>query len=155
MRSTRITTWVIIGAVVALITVAGVDALRSSGIAVPPTRALTTTEPLPEIRPPPEGQSDRPTPIGPVEPAPPGRLSRNVGDVRFSFRVRTIGWDRFGNISINKSTEGPQGAEAIIFWTSFPDSDTADSCANLRSPPVGSSLADLARAVATARGTSS
>jgi len=26
-------------------------------------------------------------------------------------------------------------------------------CANLRSPPVGSSLADLARAVATARGT--
>jgi hypothetical protein len=67
--------------------------------------------------------------------------------------VRTIGWERFGNISINKSTGGPQSAEAIVFWTSFPDSDNTDSCANLRSPPVGPSLADLARAVATARGT--
>ena len=75
----------------------------------------------------------------------------------------TVGWERFssistdksagGPISINKSIVGPQGAEAIIFWTSFPDGDYADPCARLLSPPVGSSAADLAAAVSTAPGT--
>ena len=37
-----------------------------------------------------------------------------------SFTVRRHGWEHFGDISINKSTVGPQGAEAMIFWTSFP-----------------------------------
>jgi hypothetical protein len=84
--------------------------------------------------------------------------------VPFSFRVPTTGgWERFssistdksaeGPISLNKSIVGPQGAEAIIFWTSFPDGDYADPCARLLSPPVGSSAADLAAAVATAPGT--
>ena len=83
--------------------------------------------------------------------------------VRFSFRVPTVGWERFssistdksagGPISINKSIVGPQGAEAIIFWTSFPDGDYADPCARLLSPPVGSSAADLAAAVSAAPGT--
>jgi len=85
------------------------------------------------------------------------------GGVRFSFSVPTVGWERFssistdrsagGPISINKSIVGPQGAEAIIFWTSFPDGDYADPCARLLSPPVGSSAADLAAAVSTAPGT--
>jgi hypothetical protein len=83
--------------------------------------------------------------------------------VRFSFRVPTVGWERFssistdnsagGPISINKSTTGPQDAEAIIFWTSFPYGDYADPCAGLLSPPVASSAADLAAAVSTAPGT--
>ncbi|MET0559919.1 MAG: hypothetical protein ABW065_14835, partial [Solirubrobacterales bacterium] len=83
--------------------------------------------------------------------------------VPFSFRVPTVGWERFssistdksagGPISINMSSTGPQGAEAIIFWTSFPDGDYADPCASLLSPPVGSSAADLAAAVSTAPGT--
>jgi len=83
--------------------------------------------------------------------------------VRFSFRVPTVGWERFssistdksagGRISVNKSIVGPQGAEAIIFWTSFPDGDYADPCAGLLSPPVGPSAADLAAAVSTAPGT--
>ncbi len=82
--------------------------------------------------------------------------------VPFSFRVPT-GWERFssistdksagGPISINKSIAGPQDAEAIVFWTSFPDGDYADPCARLLSPPVGSSAADLAAAVSTAPGT--
>ncbi len=80
--------------------------------------------------------------------------------VSFSFRVP--GWERFssistdksaGPISINTSLTGPQGAEAIIFWTSFPDGDYADPCARLLSPPVGSSASDLAAAVSTAPGT--
>jgi hypothetical protein len=83
--------------------------------------------------------------------------------VRFSFTVPTVGWERFssistdksagGPISINKSIVGPQGAEAIIFWTGFPDGDYADPCARLLSPPVGSSAADLAAAVSMAPGT--
>jgi hypothetical protein len=47
----------------------------------------------------------------------------------------------------------PQGAEAIIFWTSFPDGDYADPCARLLSPRVGSSAGDLAAAVSRAPGT--
>ena len=83
---------------------------------------------------------------------------------RVSFRApTTVGWERFssistaksagGPISLNKSIVGPQGAEAIVFWTSFPDGDYADPCARLLSPPVGSSAADLAAAVSTAPGT--
>ena len=82
--------------------------------------------------------------------------------VRFSFRV-PVGWERFssistdksagGPISINTSITGPQGAEAIIFWTSFPAGDYADPCARLLNPEVGSSAADLAAAVSTAPGT--
>ncbi len=91
-----------------------------------------------------------------------GRHAVTEEGVRFSFRV-PVGWERFssittdksagGPISINRSETGPQGAEAIIFWTSFPDGDYADPCARLLSPPVGSSAADLAAAVSTAPGT--
>ena len=84
--------------------------------------------------------------------------------VQFSFRLpTTVGWERFssistdksagGPISLNKSIVGPQGAEAIIFWTSFPDGDYADPCARTLSPPVGSSAGDLAAAVSRAPGT--
>ena len=48
---------------------------------------------------------------------------------------------------------GPQGAEAIVFWTVFPDADNALPCTRLLHPPVGPSAADLAAAVATAPGT--
>jgi hypothetical protein len=83
--------------------------------------------------------------------------------VRFSFAVSTIaGWERFtvatgkkprGRISLNKSIVGPQGAEAIIYWTSFPHGDYADPCADLLTPSIGRSAAALAAAVATAPGT--
>ena len=79
--------------------------------------------------------------------------------VPFSFTVRTRGWERFGNISINKSTEGPQAAEGIIYWSTFPGGDYADyyghearPCTRLLSPPVGSSVSDLTAAVSTAPG---
>jgi hypothetical protein len=82
--------------------------------------------------------------------------------VRFSFKVPG-GWGRFGSISTDKSPGGPislnrsivgsQGAEAIIYWTSFPDGDYADPCTRLLGRSVGSSAADLATAVSTAPGT--
>jgi hypothetical protein len=83
--------------------------------------------------------------------------------VRFSFRVPTAGWERFksiptktspaGPISLNKSIVGPQGAEAIIYWTSFPNGDYADACDRLLAPSIGRSAANLAAAVSRAPGT--
>ena len=88
---------------------------------------------------------------------------RSEQGVRFSFRVPTVGWERFssittdksagGPISINRSETGPQGAEAIIFWTSFPAGEYADPCARVLSPRFGLSAADLAAAVSAAPGT--
>jgi hypothetical protein len=83
-------------------------------------------------------------------------------EVRFSFKVPTNGWERFriatgkyprGPISLNKSIVGPQGAEAIIYWTSFPNGDYADPCDCLLAPSIGRSAANLAAAVSTAPGT--
>jgi hypothetical protein len=82
-----------------------------------------------------------------------GRHSRTVDGVRFSFRLATSGWEQFGTISINKSIVGPQGAEAMIFWASFPEGDQAEPCADLLNTSLGPSAADLAAAVATAPGT--
>jgi hypothetical protein len=101
---------------------------------------------------------------GPVPTAPTDRLSRTVDSVVLTFRVPAPGWEsgpierapdgfRSGNLFISKSTVGPQGAEAVVFWTSFPDGDDADPCANLLSPRVGPTAADLAAAVAEAPGT--
>ncbi len=83
------------------------------------------------------------------------------GGVRFSFRLPTYGgWEKFssvpadgGPISLNKSIAGPQGAEAIIYWTSFPHGDYADPCARLLNRSIGRSAAALAAAVSTAAGT--
>jgi len=95
--------------------------------------------------------------------APVGRQTVIEKGVRFSFRVSTKNWGRFpsistdkspgGPISLNKSVAGSQGAEAIIYWTSFPDGDYADPCTRLLGRAVGSSAAALAAAVSTARGT--
>jgi hypothetical protein len=81
-----------------------------------------------------------------------GRNALTVDGVPMSFTVRRHGWEHFGDISINKSILGPQGAEAMIFWTSFPDGERADPCARLSSQPVASSVDDLAFAVSTAPG---
>ncbi len=89
-------------------------------------------------------------------PAPPAhtRISRVVGDVGFSFVLpETRRWERFGRISINKSIVGPQGAEAIIFWTTFPSTREPIPCAKILNPGVGPTAADLAAAVARAPGT--
>ena len=106
--------------------------------------------------------------IGLTEPAglhPPAatRPVLNEAGVRFSFRVPR-GWESFstiptkksptGPISLNKSNHGPQDAEAIIYWTSFPDGDHADPCARELAPSgIGRSAASLAAAVSTAPGT--
>lgn len=94
-----------------------------------------------------------PARIAPIEPLPGGENALSVDGVPFSFIVRRPGWVRFDGISINKSTIGPQGAEAIIFWTGLPDGDHADSCTHLLGPSAWSPAGDLAGAVAAAPGT--
>jgi hypothetical protein len=88
-------------------------------------------------------------------PEPPivGKVTRTVDGVPFSLQVPTADWYQFGLISLNKSIVGPQGAEAIIFWTSFPDGGDAEACAGVLDPATGLTAADLAAEVATAPGT--
>jgi hypothetical protein len=81
-----------------------------------------------------------------------GRHSLTVEGIPFSFSVPTHGWEPFGSLLLSKSSVGPQGAEAVIFWTGFPDGTYADPCGHLAGPPAGSA-ADLAAAVSTAPGT--
>ena len=92
---------------------------------------------------------------------PPGQsMTVTENGVRFSFTVpdhEQWAGQRFssvptnkspgGPISLNKSIAGPQGAEGIIYWTSFPNGDYADPCARLLGRSVGRSAADLAAAV--------
>jgi hypothetical protein len=90
----------------------------------------------------------------------PWRQPLSENGVRFSFEVPS-GWERHtivsgkkprGPISLNKSVVGPQDAEAIIYWTSFPEGDYAEPCSRLLGRSVGPSAADLAAAVARAPG---
>jgi hypothetical protein len=89
------------------------------------------------------------------------RFAVTEQDIRFSFEAPPS-WERFrvaagkyprGQISVNKSEIGPQDAEAIIYWTSFPNGAYADRCADLLNSQIGPSAAALANAVARAPGT--
>ena len=97
--------------------------------------------------------------VGPIEDVPYGnscssgcRRELTVRGVPFSFRVPTRGWEAFGGISVNKSIVGPQGAEAIIYWTSIPG-DYANPCVDVLGMPVPRTVEELAAAVANAPGT--
>jgi hypothetical protein len=100
-----------------------------------------------------------PTGVGPIEDLPgwipcSRRCIREltVGGVPFSFRVPTPGWEAFGDISINKSIVGPQGAEAIIYWTTIPG-DYANPCVDVLGMPIPRTVGELASEVADAPGT--
>ena len=94
---------------------------------------------------------------------PGARIALTEQGIRFSLRPMTNDWGLYpgvstgkspaGPISLNKSIVGPQDAEGIIYWTSFPYGDYADPCARLLGRSVGPSAADLAAAVSTAPGT--
>jgi hypothetical protein len=80
------------------------------------------------------------------------RHELTVGGVPFSFRVPTRGWEAFGDISVNKSIVGPQGAEAMIYWTTIPG-DHANPCVDVLGMPVPWTVRELAAEVASAPGT--
>ena len=141
-RERSILTLLIVGAAVLLGLVAAVDALRPSN---GKTAAPTTTER--------DQVETSPAVLPRADASQPRRFSRTVGEVRFSITLRTVGWEEFGRISINKSTVGPQNAEAIIFWASFPEGGRAALCTKVLNLPADRSVADLATAVANAPGT--
>jgi hypothetical protein len=95
--------------------------------------------------------------VGPGGWLPIGSHSLTVDGVPFSFTVPALsydrGWARYRDVYISKDTVGPQGAEAAIYWTGFPDGADTDPCANLLGLPAGASAADLAAAVSAAPGT--
>jgi len=77
-----------------------------------------------------------------------------VGGVELSYLHSSAlaRWEQLKDgLYISKNVVGPQGAEAMILWTSFPHSEPARPC--LLDPSDASSAADLAAAVATAPGT--
>ncbi|MDQ2934009.1 MAG: hypothetical protein M3R49_03330 [Chloroflexota bacterium] len=155
----------IAAAAVVVVAVVGINLLSAgggfgrSGPALSPTPTPTpspTPSPTPTLSPPATPaprHSARPAGVNPVGgDLTIGRHSLTVDGVPFSFSVPASRWEPFGSLLISKSTFGPQGAEAVIFWASFPDGVDPDPCANLLSPPVGPSAADLAAAVSTAPG---
>jgi hypothetical protein len=100
-----------------------------------------------------------------------GRVTRTVDGVRFSFRVpriegdyayewangpiERIGKNAFGDrhfLISRDSNVGGQAAEAVIFWTAFPEGGHAAPCKRLLGR-VGPSSADLVAAIAQAPGT--
>jgi hypothetical protein len=137
----------------ALAAAAAIVALVGITLVSPSSSASATAQP---------GSSPTAASLGPRILSSHGRRLVTEEGVRFSFRVPG-GWGRFrsistdkspgGPISLNKSIVGSQGAEAIIYWTSFPNGDYADPCTRLLGRSVGSSAADLAAAVSTAPGT--
>ncbi len=100
-----------------------------------------------------------------VEPFALGKQTRAVEGVRFSFNVSHGAWEngpaeklasgtfRNRGLFISKSTVGPQGAEAIVFWTGFLHRSEGAPCGKLFGPAIDGSIADLASAVAKAPGT--
>jgi hypothetical protein len=82
-----------------------------------------------------------------------GMHSLTVECVEVSFHVPTFAWEVFRGLYITKSSDGPQDAEAIIFWTAFAEEGWAARCAKVLNPSDGSSAAALAKAVAGAPGT--
>ena len=81
-----------------------------------------------------------------------GRQTLKVNGLPFTFRVRTAGWEGYGGLLMSKSEFGPQGAEAVIFWSGFPDGRFADPCSPLDDPGIVSAEG-VAAVVATAPGT--
>jgi hypothetical protein len=104
----------------------------STGAASPSTlRGDFSSTPSPPSRP-------KIAAIGSVRRVGDTRQSRTVGRVPFSFSVPSGGWYRFGELSISKSTVGPQSAEAIIFWTNVGRSGYAVACGQWWGDPTGS-----------------
>ena len=96
-----------------------------------------------------------------------GRHAVTVDGVSFSFNIavsppnvelsQVSGWEPYGkpigSIHLSKSIQGPQGAEAVIYWTRYPDGAEAHPCAYLADRTALTSAADVASVLAAAPGT--
>jgi hypothetical protein len=76
------------------------------------------------------------------------------GGVPYSLSVPTAGWTSNGQWGIEKSAGvGPDGAGFILWPDEAPVGVFADPCTRKKAPPIGSSAAELAAAVAAVPGT--
>jgi hypothetical protein len=88
-----------------------------------------------------------------------GSHSVTVDGIRFSFNVPASRWEPYpwkptmADILISKSITGPQAAEAVIYWATYPDGALADPCANLANRPPLTNATGVASVVAAAPGT--
>jgi hypothetical protein len=71
---------------------------------------------------------------------PVGRHELTVEGVALSFLVPGNGWERVGSLYLSKSSVGPQGAEAIIYWTIIDGGRFAKPCGQWWGAPPGSAL---------------
>lgn len=81
-----------------------------------------------------------------------GRHSAVVDGVPFSFGVLDDGWEPQRPFYISKSTRGPQGAEGIVRWSTYPTSVHIELCPGLLPAKSPASPSALAAAVASAPG---
>ena len=81
------------------------------------------------------------------------RHSITLEGVTFTFTVPTSDWVSNGQFGIDKAVGiGPDGG-GFILWTDTPVGVFADPCAQEKGPEIGTSIADLAAAVAALPGT--
>jgi hypothetical protein len=85
-----------------------------------------------------------------------GSHSITVDDVPFSFDVPPLlsdgGWNLYGTSEITKDTGGSQDAEAMVYWTAYPEGAYARPCTDLGLPQSGS-ITEVADAISRTPGT--
>jgi hypothetical protein len=94
-----------------------------------------------------------------------GRHAVTVDGISFSFNIESSarvvevsGWEPYpakpiGSIHLSKSIQGPQAAEALIYWARYPDGAEAEPCGYLANRTPLTSAAAVASIVATTPGT--
>jgi hypothetical protein len=130
----------IAAAAVALVAALGIS-LQKAGDGTRGNGASTLPLPSPET-------SQRPT----ATPSQDTARRRIVSDgIRFTLDVPDSGWESYNEILIAKSETGPQGAEAIVYWSRYPKTDDVVACGPWANSPRHS-VDYLASAVQTAPG---
>jgi hypothetical protein len=121
-----ITSILALGAGVAL----GVVIMSAFGAQAAEQRASTLQSPVApaSFSPRPAAATPAPGPIFPEAMDPSARQSVDVDSVAFSFSVPAEGWGRYDALYISKNVTGSQGAEAMVFWASFPEGMYARDC---------------------------
>ena len=143
-------------AAVVIVGVVGISLLPKSGGVGGNPAPTPTTSPSPQPTPSPTA-SLSPSPSAPT--AFPrggtlaiGRHSMILNDVPLSIAVSTSGWTSNGSWGIDKGEITPTGASFFMWPDGVPQGVYSDACGHVEAPPAGSSIAELANAVATMPG---
>jgi hypothetical protein len=153
-------TKIVIGAAAVLVVaVIGINMLPVGGgvgrgpapTPTPVPSTVPTPSPSPTVSPSPTPAADVFPPIGPLETGKRHAISRE--GVPFSLTVPTPEWTSNGMFAIDRSGGfGPLGA-GFIFWSDTPVGIFTDPCAGQKGPELGTSVSDLAAAIAAIPGT--